>query len=856
MSGNNIQPLNNAQLRALLNNKNKLNDIRFKIGAVIRASRELKGNPVYYRGNGPNQTSYISSDNFDTWFRVLLALLARDQTEVPKVAKVAKVAKRGDDGPIKISELRALINILADSADNKNVFLQKAQSFLKFSEDIGAVNFREAPVNHQNIATQIYEEITKPKIMVFLNPVGVNEVRPVLNVSKGTEVNNQIRSLADSDNYINIVKPAMDFRKFKDANKTSVVMSIGSSGAGKSFLLNMLDKSGMYGKRVETRFYAPSIKFTRSPGKNKNIKNQVISIEFTSVSEPINATNFDKTYIKPSPFNPASSRAHKLMKYENGDIIVDLCGTESAVDISINALGFNLFNENIFTLKASGMSLLISDGMQELGVNPKVGFAAITVTGPRAYTAFAQAFKIGRGIHPQYDIGTLDGPDDLTIRIKHAIACGIVKKWTAVHKSKTKTDMKVSEVTSTHIINSLEPEYRKRLFDENAYKNPVAGTYYAFQILSRCLEGMWISRTLDELALIYNAVERITYFKGEGARGWKTTDAYSVPSGMKYDNGKYSVEAANLMAGNSDKPFALGNSSGVLTTPISPMIATVEPKFKKNKLNAGEKADTTVNLHRMVVLLKVEYNKNKTQKPLGSIHQSVLKRIGGWAKLKKVEAAKSTNNKRFNASMQRYFENGSKLGIGFRHQKLGRAFNPNEKGQTFPGSSQQNTKNVFNSKVDRIIKAIETKLSPTAAGLDNSTKQERLKHLIRAPFEKVLEKTTNGIVLRRNNNEERIDGHKRIKEAAMGVLLQYNTKNGDDQLINEILAVEKGSNNSATNQLPAEYMEQIITSGAQRLKDEQRRDNIIAKARAILARSRDMNIKPRVRTAPSGINGR
>tara|TARA_B100001093_G_scaffold427627_1_gene422057 strand:- start:353 stop:2695 length:2343 start_codon:yes stop_codon:yes gene_type:complete len=606
---------NSANLKRKLNEVRKdpakLSKLRVKLNAAVASLPGLKGRQLTYLLNGNNKSnSVINSQQLLLMMQYLLILLVEDKTPVPE-----KIEKR-NTGPIKIEELAALIETIVGQTQN-NALQSEAFAFLKHVRNIGTVNFTTVPPEHQRFANRIYEEITKPKIMVFMNPGGATENRNPQQVVNNTGNGKNIRNLADSDNYINVVKPDMDFRKFKDANKTSVVMSIGSSGAGKTFLLDMLDKSDMYGKRNSVSYYAPSVTIYRK-GRADALD---VFVDFASATDDISENNFTEKYLKPSPFNPASSRAHKMITYERGDIIVDLCGTESAVDISINALGFNLFEKDIFNLRASGGSVAVMEGLKEM----KLDFSDIIVTSTQAES------KFNKKTNYAYKVGTLDGLDINTIRLKHAIACGIVKTWA----TKNKSPRKVVDITSDDIINKLQKEYKNRLKDEKAYQKTVPATYYAFQILSRCLEGLWISRTLDELALIYNAADRVAYFKGNEKRGWSTSAAYSIPSGMTHNGTTYNVKLSNLKATGA-KPFALGASQA--KTPISTMIPKVEPKFKKNKLNTGESADATTNLHRMVVLLR--YTRGL---PLENIHKSVLKRISGWAKLKASAAGKAVN---------------------------------------------------------------------------------------------------------------------------------------------------------------------------------------------------------------------
>jgi hypothetical protein len=766
---------NSASLKRRLNEVRKdpakLSELQSKLNVAVASLPGLKGQKLTYLLNDKNKSnSTISSGDILLSLQYLILLLAEDKTPVPEVVK------RQNDGPIKIAELEALIKVLITQVGGDAEFAKKAQDFLTFSKTVGAVNFKNVPNNHKNFAMRVYEEITKPKIMVFLNPGGAPENRDPLVVSRDTGSNNNIKALADSNNYINVVRPGMDFRKFKDANKTSVVMSIGSSGAGKSYLLGMLDKSGMYGKRKSMSYYAPSIQLVRTGP----VTEQVVSLNFTSDTSSIQNNNaFNGKYIKPSPFNPASSRAHKLITYENGDIIVDLCGTESAIDISTNALGFNLFKEDIFKLRANEISPAIKEGLKE-AIGKDGGFGIVTGTGDMAVKNFKRAFGINKGNHPDYNVGTLDGPDFDTIRLKHAIACGIVKVWAKKHKS-TK---KVVEITSNDIISKLKPEYKERLLDKTAYKEPIAATYYAFQILSRCLEGLWISRTLDELALIYNAADRIKYFDGAGPRGWSTSSSYDIPAGMTHNNNTYTVKLENLKAEGSN-PFALG--VGNTKTPISKMISDVEPKFKKNKLNNGEKADTTQNLHRMVVLLR--YTKGET---LGNIHKSVLTRIKGWAKLKATVAGKAVNTKPetpkkpedpFNTGLVRFFTNGKNLlsaqnviaasKLGPRStRRVGRAFNPTGKSQTFPGLTEFNANSqVVRDKIDKFVGMIKPNLG-SQGKMSMKVKMLRLAALIYANYMNVSESKNS-----RNMNAKGLQTlYSQIRDEAKRVLATYFNK--------------------------------------------------------------------------------
>jgi len=93
--------------------------------------------------------------------------------------------------------------------------------------------------------------------------------------------------------------------------------------------------------------------------------NQGILYFSDEIKENYDYSTFARQFIRPTPFNPQSSRAH--MSIMNGEKrrVFDLAGKESPVAISELALGFNVFNSNYWKLERTTLSTLVGSKSED-----------------------------------------------------------------------------------------------------------------------------------------------------------------------------------------------------------------------------------------------------------------------------------------------------------------------------------------------------------------------------------------------------------------------------------------------------------------------------------------------------------
>jgi len=123
---------------------------------------------------------------------------------------------------------------------------------------------------------------------------------------------------------------------------------------------------------------------------------------------------------------------------------------------------------------------------------------------------------------------------------------------------------------------------------------------YTANIIMRCLESMWISRSLDELSMVYD-----TTIRGKGEHNTTKSKIYHVPPKMSRDEASntYIINSSDLPKGNANNknaPYALGVRN--TPTPLSALAKLVEPNLIKNGANVMKSSK----VHRLFILLKYD----------------------------------------------------------------------------------------------------------------------------------------------------------------------------------------------------------------------------------------------------------
>ena len=188
------------------------------------------------------------------------------------------------------------------------------------------VNANKPNPNLPNLERRFADIAGKPRIYLFLNQFDgtnfPNYAKPEGIQTFGAKSDNVTNAVT---NIKSIVSDYTNIEPKKNLN----LFFIGPSGSGKTFLFNKYLGKNITG--MVTAYY---------PTFDYNLQSGILTISDTSKQMPYN--EFKRRFIRPTPFNPKSSRAH--MSYENGDVTAfDLAGTENPMAIMYNALGYNIF---------------------------------------------------------------------------------------------------------------------------------------------------------------------------------------------------------------------------------------------------------------------------------------------------------------------------------------------------------------------------------------------------------------------------------------------------------------------------------------------------------------------------------
>jgi hypothetical protein len=302
------------------------------------------------------------------------------------------------------------------------------------------------------------------------------------------------------------------------------VFFVGPSGSGKTTLFKDYTGSTNLKKLRGITVYKPTLTYDM---------NQGILYFSDEVKENYDYSTFARQFIRPTPFNPQSSRAH--MSIMNGEKrrVFDLAGKESPVAISELALGFNVFNGNYWKLERTRLSTLvgsqsketrerISDLLTNLGISNTVSISELD----EIIVLFIYAnFITGK------DRGRFGG---IINRIKQPIK-DYLSKWT-FGKGKNQTEFgfemfknmlkldpsaKLSDYfsrnnTKSDLIDlkfiSEYDSYKKNIVTDFGLSNNIPKDLqgkttvvrYIFEMMKRVFEGVYITRSLFSLKFLFD----------------------------------------------------------------------------------------------------------------------------------------------------------------------------------------------------------------------------------------------------------------------------------------------------------------------------------------------------------------
>jgi hypothetical protein len=442
-----------------------------------------------------------------------------------------------------------------------------------FSEQVkGRIVGKKTMMNYLNekLKSNLLKYTIQPEIIVIVNNFGPGQVSPDVQ----NTIKEQLNNLAGADN--------ITFTNLRDdGEKSKIVSEINNKVTqlieGRKYSMLMLGASGS-GKTTFVNTVKNKLGFLRNKGV---VIHPTINISGGGRDKPSFVTykdeikrdmpyeNFKDTYVRPTPFNNESSRAHFL--YKNGkNVIADLCGTESAEEISQNSELLN--RQNIFSIESA---------------------------------------EIMKNFKTHYNNIKEEEKDSIKKRIKEYF--GVNDDIQAAGKYK-----------------SLD-NFQKLYFFTSGYKNPERGDDLKKkgddlekkgEMIKRCFESFWIMRTLDELSGLYNSTQG--YVTNAGTIKWKTSDNFKIPDGTKYEIGDmYKMpirfyKQTNIV--NTSKPFSLGQEN--TSTPTSNLLRTIEPNTtmlttpRNVNINSRRK-------HILVVMLKLGGDETE----LNEVQMSTVNRV-------------------------------------------------------------------------------------------------------------------------------------------------------------------------------------------------------------------------------------
>jgi hypothetical protein len=190
------------------------------------------------------------------------------------------------------------------------------------------VNANKPNPNLANLERQFADIAGKPRIYLFLNQFdGTN----FPNYAKPTGIQTFGAKSDNVTNAVTNIKSIVSDYTSIEPKKNLNLFFIGPSGSGKTFLFNKYLGKNISG--MVTAYY---------PTFDYNLQSGILTI--SDESEQMSYGKFKQRFIRPTPFNPNSSRAH--MSYQNGDVTAfDLAGTENPMAIMDKALGYNIFEK-------------------------------------------------------------------------------------------------------------------------------------------------------------------------------------------------------------------------------------------------------------------------------------------------------------------------------------------------------------------------------------------------------------------------------------------------------------------------------------------------------------------------------
>lgn len=702
-------------------------DVCVKVMAALNAAEILMiraGNDEYEKERlrlriGKYETE-TTLDGLIAFFKYLVAICKADKTPVPRTNLTSRTLKKlagvsmftqglgniEDERAQKL--MRALLLKAPDAATYKSLL-----DVIDKHENYKNINYYEK-LEVRKVTKEYFDKMNEPKVYVFINegPDGtgmkIDQMMKNINPNNANAIK-KYTGYKETHRFAVVTGGGMDFAFTKNATgggKPSAIMMIGASGAGKTTvikeILNMkkVAQSPFTKKPIGRQIIAPKIRISVSAAKTEITFGETVSKINTSSGENTLKImeGFEKSYARTTPFNDKSSRAHHIFLFGdkgNPGLLGDLCGTESATDISMAALGVDIFGKYINIFKISYALDRMETDKPKFTMALKAANKLNLITG-RKWSAMSANVRttLNNPMSPRY---ALNGDLDTDVAV-HVMAIILLCNIPLPPPIKFSSVLELTNIKARKMFKTIDATSALK---EGIPLNMTAVQYTASMIM-RCLESMWISRSLDELSMVYDT-------KLRGPKKIQTSPAYYVPTGMQYDNSanEYKIESAGLRkntTNTSTTPYALGQKG--VSTPLMGLSRLVEPNLLSPK---SQNIVSSSKIHRLFILLKYDGLKaNNTNKNKNNPQRKTLQRLISMVPSKGNSAkTKSENSNLAAAVRQMFYDTSSALfsrGAGYTAM-IGTRFTVDGK-QTFPnpGTSefQQMIKQIGDTSVENL----------------------------------------------------------------------------------------------------------------------------------------------------------
>jgi|DEB0MinimDraft_6_1074348.scaffolds.fasta_scaffold00675_13 hypothetical protein len=507
----------------------KLNNVQKKTNNVITLLNTLKPNNVI-PPNGSTVASKYRNALVD--YRNLLVKLKNSKLVSEMNINSAKnaIAKKYK---ISVNSLNALLSTtVANNANNdtkKDIVLRAIQIIKSTkNETVNIKNLSEleswiADPNIKKFNTAIKPILEKifniPEIVLFLNESTSNNNIATFGASKneGFEVARVPPGAVNKQVFYKILLPFTEPPK-----KELDIFMLGVTGSGKTTLVDSLYQyvtNVKIDRKIGGVFRAQKVSVFK-PVFNVFMDNQNKTRILISENYSERDTTYDnyvKNFIRPTPFNPESSRAHvvyTLPPMRGGNTllkgplgkgvstlnIVDLCGNESPIAMSMACFGMNIFEH---------MGTPVSYLQTISGTKILTGLNDLTqyIIKPFNKRKQSDEDKIVKNV--LNDLKKI--PDDriktMFNQIKPETIFEIFVMINLCKFIKAKPDDEFTRMMQTpnaKIARLNPPDVVKKFIADTPQIKEYSVAKYMFEMSKRCFEGLYITRSLEELKTVFN----------------------------------------------------------------------------------------------------------------------------------------------------------------------------------------------------------------------------------------------------------------------------------------------------------------------------------------------------------------